>query len=283
MRNAMTLAALAALGMTIGCGDSGGGGSSSPNVSAEQAEAVQMSDGASDASSQTMHAANDGIVNSGSGGAVAAKGQPGLGAASGGSFSFQANLNFTLDLDDTDAQGADRFPHATGRLQIVASGSVSGNGNAGNATYDVETTWLTEGVFTDPVSGCVAKMAAGSGLAYDLSVSWSYTDELNWSIHAESNLSGNHTVTVIKGPETFTAAASGSRHVEASFTRTPSSFTIAYSVEGTRTVTLSNGAETRVVVVDVDGLDKITITVDGVVYGPYTAVQIRRFFNCHID
>jgi hypothetical protein len=283
MRHAMTLtAALAAMTLTIGCGDSGGGSSSTGAPSAEQAQAVQLSDGASDASGQTMHAANDAILNAGSGGAVAAKGEPGAGLATG-SFSFQANLNFTLDLDETDGAGADRFPNATGQLKIVASGSVSGSGGAGSADYAVETTWLTEGVFTDPVSGCVAKMASGSGLSYSLHVEWNYVDELNWSINAESDLSGNHSVTVIDGAETFTATATGSRHVEASIARTPSSFTVVYSVTGTRTVTLSNGTETHVVVVNVNGLDKITITVDGVVYGPYTAVQIRRFFNCHID
>ena len=132
-------------------------------------------------------------------------------------------------------------------------------------------------------SGVVAKMAAGSGFEYSLTVEWSYTDDFHWSISATSDLAGQHTVTVIDEGVTYVAEASGSRHVEASFTRTPTSFTIVYSVTGSRTVTVTNGVETHVVTINVAGLDHITITVDGVVYGPYTAAQIHTYFGCHID
>jgi len=281
MRTLTTLAALAALAWTIGCGDGGSGGSSGGPSAAEQ-DAVQKSDAGGDASTQTMNAATDALVNEGSGGAVAAKGAPQAGK-SAAAFNFQANVNVTIDLDDVDAHGADRFPNASGQLNIVAAGTITGTSTAGSASYDVRTNWVTEGVFTDPVSGVVAKMAQGSGIEYSVDIEWRWTSDLDWSISATSDLSGNHTVTVIDGGVTYVATASGSRHVDASFTRTPSSFSIVFSVTGTRTVTVTNGVETHVVVVDVDGLDKITITVDGVVYGPYTAVQIRRFFNCHID
>jgi len=185
MRNLMTLtAALAALTLTIGCGDNGGGSAAAPTPA--EAAAVQKSESAGDATNQTMNAANEALVDSGSGGAVAAKGVPSA-ARSTGSFSFQANVNITIDLDDTDAQGADRWPNATGQLNIVAAGTLSGTSNAGSATYDVEASWLTEGVFTDPVSGVVAKMAQGSAIEYSLSVAWSYTDDFNWSISASSD------------------------------------------------------------------------------------------------
>lgn len=282
MKRMSLTAAIAALTLTIGCGDSGGSGGSSGGPSAEQSAAVQKSDGAGDASSQTMKAANDAIVNAGSGGAVAAKGVPKAGK-SAASFNFQANVNVTIDLDDVDGQGNDRFPNATGQLNIVAAGSISGTPNAGSASYDVQTNWLTEGVFTDPVSGVVAKMSQGSGIQYSLDVNWTYTDDFNWSISASSDLSGNHTVTVIDDSVTYVATASGERHEDASFTRTPAGFSLTYSITGTRTVTFTNGLETHVVTVDVDGLDHITITVDGVVFGPYTAFQIRHWFGCHVD
>jgi hypothetical protein len=282
MRNLTTLtAALAALTLTIGCGDSGGGGSAG-GPTPTQASAVQKSDGAGDATNQTMNAANEALVDSGSGGAVAAKGAPSA-ARSTGSFSFQANVNITIDLNDTDAQGNDRWPNAKGQLNIVAAGSISGTGNAGSASYDVEATWLTEGEFTDPVSGVVAKVAQGSAIEYHLDVQWSYTDDLNWSISASSDLAGQGTLTVIDDGVTYVATDSGSRHVDVSFTRTPTSFSIVYSVTGTRTVTVTNGVESHVVTINVAGLDSITITVDGVVYGPYTAFQIRHHFGCVID
>ncbi|HEX7896977.1 MAG TPA: hypothetical protein VF950_04420 [Planctomycetota bacterium] len=282
MRTITTLtAALAALTLTIGCGDTGGGGSAATPTAA-QSKSTQQSEAATDASNQTVNAANESIVDAGSGGAVAAKGVPSA-SRSAASFNFQANVNLTIDLDDVDAQGQDRWPNATGQLNIIAAGSVTGTANAGNAAYDVETKWLTEGVFTDPVSGVVAKMAAGSGLEYSLSVQWSYTDDFNWSISASSDLSGQHTVTVIDDGVTYVATASGSRHVEVAFTRTPTSFLIVFAVTGNRTVTVTNGVETHVVTVNMLGLDNITITVDGVVFGPYTALQIHQYFHCHID
>jgi hypothetical protein len=283
MRNLMTLtAALAALTLTIGCGDNGGGGGSAATPSPAQSAAVQKSDSAGDATNQTMNAANEALVDSGSGGAVAAKGVPSA-ARSTGSFSFQANVNITIDLNDTDAQGADRWPNAQGQLNIIAAGTLTGTANAGTATYDVEAKWLTEGVFTDPVSGVVAKVAQGSAIEYNLNVQWSYTDDFNWSISASSDLAGQGTLTVIDDGVTYVATDSGSRHVDVSFTRTPASFSIVYSVVGTRTVTVTNGVESHVVTVDVNGLDHITVTVDGVVFGPYTGFQIRHHFGCVID
>ena len=282
MRTITTLtAALAALTLTIGCGDTGGGGSA-PAPSAQEKQSVQNSDSAGDAANQTVNTATEVIVDEGSGGAVQAKGVPSA-ARSVNSFSFQANVNVTIDLDDVDGEGKDRWPNATGQLNIVAEGTLTGTANAGTATYDVTTNWLTEGVYTDPVSGVIAKMGAGSGLEYSLSVTWSYTDDFNWSISATSDLAGQHTVTVIDDGVTYVATASGSRHVEASFTRTPTSFTIVYAVTGSRTVTVTNGVDTHVVTINVAGLNNITITVDGVVYGPYTVVQIHNYFGCHID
>lgn len=283
MRKILTLpAALAALMMSLGCGDSGGGSSGSSGPSAAQTAATQKADGAGDAANQTVALSTEALADSGSNGAVSAKGTTSA-AKVVTAFNYQASVNVTIDLDAVDAGGNDRWPNASGQLQITANGAISGDSGAGSATYDVQTTWLTPGVFTDPVSGVVATMAVGSGFQYAASLTWTWTAQDDWSVTAMSDLSGQHEVTVVDGGATFTATASGSRHAEVVFSQTPSGFSLTWNVSGTRTVTVTNGVETHVVTVTMLNPNHITITVDGVVFGPYTAYQIHVVFGCHMD
>ncbi len=281
MRKILTLtAALAALSLPIGCGDSGDSSASGP--SSGQAAATQKADGAGDAANQTVTLSTEALADSGSNGAVSAKGSSSA-AKTVAAFNYQASVNVTLDLDAVDGLGNDRWPNASGQLQIVAAGAISGDSGAGSATYDVETTWLTPGVFTDPVSGVVATMAVGSGFSYAASLTWTWTAQDQWSVTAMSDLSGQHEVTVVDGAASFTATASGTRHAEVVFSQTPAGFSLTWNVSGTRTVTVTNGVETHVVTVTMLNPNHITITVDGTVFGPYTAYQIRVYFGCVME
>jgi hypothetical protein len=283
MRNILTLAAaLAAFTLPIGCGD-GGSGSSAATPSAAQANAAQQADGGTDASAQTMALSTEALADSGTSGAVSAKGKASAGKTTVTSFNYQASVNVTLDLDDADAQGNDRWPNASGQLNIVANGSLQGDSTSGSATYDVQTNWITPGVFTDPVSGVVATMSVGSGLQYAVKVTWTWSAQDNWSVTATSDLSGEHEVIVVDGGVTYTVTASGFRHAEVTFTQTPSGFSLVWNVAGERTVTVTNGVETHVVIVVMTNPNHITITVDGSVFGPYTAWQIRQYFGCQMD
>lgn len=283
MRNILaTTAALAALAFMIGCGDGGGSSGSSAPTSAQQ-EAVQKGDAAADAANQTMALSVEALADSGTSGAVASKGVPSAGKTTINSFNYQAALNITLDLDEKDAQNNDKWPHASGTLNIVADGTLTGDSTSGSATYDVETNWITPGVFTDPVSGCVATMAVGSGLQYSATVTWTWAAQDDWSVTATSHLSGNHTLTVVDAGATYTATASGFRDAAVTFTQKPSGFSLTWNVSGERLVTLSNGVETHTILVVMTNPNHILITVNGTTFGPYTAWQIRQFFGCHMD
>lgn len=275
-------AALAALALTIGCGDTGGS-SGSGGPSASESAAAQKGDAAGDAANQTLALSTEALADSGSNGAVSSKGRAPAGKSAVASFNYQAAVNVVLDLDAVDGLGNDRWPNASGQLNIVASGVLSGDSTSGSALYDVQTNWLTPGVFTDPVSGVSATMAVGSGFQYSASLTWTWSAADVWSVTATSDLSGQHEVTVVDDALIFTATASGSRHADVTFSQTAAGFSLTWNVSGTRTVTVTNGVETHVVTVTMLNPNHITITVDGTVFGPYTAFQIRTYFGCVMD
>jgi len=276
------LAALAAAVLVPACGP--GNSSSSGSSGAPPAEAVaqtQRTDAASDAADKAVQITSEAVVDQGTDGQVAARGA--RTARSTVAFNYQASVDIVLDLDSVDGNGQDRWPHATGQVRIQAAGTLTGDQNAGTATYAVQTEWLTDGVFTDPVSGCSATIEQGSGIDYSLSIEWTYTAEDNWMISAEADASGQRTVVVQHDGQTWTITGQFTRHWEAVFTRAPGHFSVNVTAQGRREVTVTNGTETHTVVIDMAGLNSITIIVDGTVYGPYTAHQIRQYFNCNVE
>jgi hypothetical protein len=278
----MTMAAAAAvLAIGLGCGDSGGG-SSGGGPSASQTAAAQKAGAAGTSADDTVAASTDAILAAGSNGATSAKSVSGGAQAPSPTFNFQGSVSVVVDFDAQDGLGNDLFPNVQGKLQVDAAGSVSGDPSAGTATYSVQTEWLTDGIFTDPVCGAEATVGTGSGLSYSLTVEWIYTDSVNWSIQAVSDFSAARTVTVTHDGQTWTVTGTVERHATAAITRSAGAFSVVVTVTGNRTVIVSDGVETHTVVIDVQAIDKIFITVDGVTFGPYTALQIRRawHFDC---
>lgn len=280
----MTLGAAAvALALALGCGESGGGGSSGAPP-AETASAAQKGNTAGNTATQTAQASSDALLSAGTNGATSTKAQSDGAQAPSPTFNFQASVSVVVDFDMLNASGQDAFPNVTGRLQVDATGSVTGDAVSGDALYTVQTNWLTDGVFTDPACGAQATVAAGSGLSYSLAVGWMYVDSLNWSVQASSDFSATRTATVTDDGETWTANGTVQRHAAWSVVRAAGAYTVTWSFTGQRTIVITDGVETHTVVVDVQALDRILITVDGVTYGPYTALQIYLWwrFTCEL-
>ena len=275
------LAGVLAVGMAIGCGE--GGGSSGASPTAQQKSMAQTGDAGSSTIELTNEAANDAVVESGAPGSTSAKSGSSKSYAAGTTINYQATVNVTVDLNMLNGQGQDAFPNATGQFSVVANGAVNGNGMNGSATYDVTVTWVTDGVFTDPASGDVATVASGSNWTYDLSIQWNKVDDLNWSIQATSDVAGSLNATVVHDGKTWTVTGTVARHAAASFSRTAGNYAWSFGINGSRTVVVTDGTETHTVVVSMSALDHITIEVDGVVYGPYTAFQIWLWwhFDCN--
>ena len=275
------LAALVAVGMAVGCGEGGGGSGAAPSV--QQKSMAQTGDAGASTIELTNEAANEAIVEAGAPGSTSAKTGSQKSYAAGTTINYQATVNVTVDLDVLNGQGQDAFPNATGKFNVTANGAVNGNGMNGTATYDVTVTWVTDGVFTDPASGDVATVASGSNWTYDLAIQWNKVDDLNWSIQATSDVSGSLNATVVHDGKTWTVTGTVARHAAASFSRTAGNYAWSFGINGSRTVVVTDGTETHTVVVTMNALDHITIEVDGVVYGPYTAFQIWLWwhFDCN--
>jgi hypothetical protein len=279
MKTCGILAVWAAV-LMVGCGGDSGGSSSAPPPSGAVSQA-QKADVASAAAEETTEIATEAVVESGAPGATSSK--------SGGSskpltsINYQASVTLTVDLDAPAPGGGDAHPNATGVFSVSAAGTITGDASAGHADYSCTVTWLTDGIFTDPVCGAQATVAAGSTRTFSCSIDWSYTDDLNWSVSAASDLSGSGTVSLSHGGTTWTATGSVERHATLHFSRSAGAWTFSAGLNGLRVFTITDGVETHLVTITVSALDHIVIEVDGVSYGPYTLAQIRAVWRFDCD
>jgi len=271
----MALALAAA--MAVGCGEGGKSSGVAPN--AGQKAVAQQADSGSAAVELSTDIANDAIVESGAPGSTTAKTGVSKVSAKATTINYQASVTVTVDLDALNGSGQDAHPNATGSFSVAANGTLVGDASAGEATYNVTVTWLTDGVFTDPVCGDSATIASGSNWSYSLVVQWAKTDDLNWSISAVADVNGAANGSVTHHGKTWTVTGTVTRHATASFSRTAGNYAFSFGITGSRTVIVTDGVETHTVIITMSALDHITIDVDGVVFGPYTLAQIRWYFG----
>jgi len=269
-----------ALAAALGCGEGGGGGGATAVLpSVEEQTAAQGADAAGQAAERTAEIASDAVVESGAPGSTSQKtGEP-VSSGPSATFNFQATVDVTVDLDARNSAGQDKYPNASGRFTVSATGNITGTNVSGEANYSCQVEWVTDGTFTDPVCGARVTVAMGSQRSHTLRVQWSWTDDLNWSIQATSDLNGSAQGTVTHGGKTWTVSGTVDRHVTASFSRAAGTWSLAFSLTGERTLIITSGSVTHTVVLRFLDFDRIMITVDGVTFGPFSWIQVRIIFG----
>jgi hypothetical protein len=268
------------IAFAIGCGEGGSGGSKITPNETQQAQA-QVADAGSAGTEVSMDAANDALVEAGAPGSTTAKTGATTLSTGGTSIDYHASVTLTVDLDMLNGSGQDKYPNASGKFTVAANGSIVGDAFAGEITYDVTVTWITDGTFTDPVCEKSLTVNSGSHWSYSLKIVWTKVDELNWSIQADAQVDHAVSGVVTKGPKSWTVSGTLTRHASVSFTRVAGAYTFSWGINGERTVIVSDGVETHTVVFTMSALDHVVVTVDGVAFGPYTAAQVWWFF--HLD
>lgn len=271
---------LVAAAVIPACGGSSPG--PTPGVVAPPPEAVNQAHKAAPSFSlmnQATAAASDGVVDGSNPGTTSSK--PG---ASPSSIGFAGTVNATVDLDAIDSAGHDRWPHVTGRLGVVAQGSVQGAGGSGIATYQVTVTALTNILFTDPVTDDTATLASGSQWSYSLVVDWMFADAADWSIKASSDGSiAGVSVTGMHGGLVFSATIEGERQATSTFAKAAGVFSAERTVSATLTVVFTDSTGSHEVIVEQTSADSIRLTVDGATYGPFTRAQWEALFLIHLE
>jgi hypothetical protein len=268
------------LGLTLGCGGGGGGdGVAAPAPSTAQKTEAQSADSASAAVEQTAEFSTDALVESGAQGATSSKSGQTASSASTTAINFQGSVTLTVDLDAPGPSGTDAHPNASGIFQVTATGTVTGDSLNGQATYSVDVTWQTNGTFTDPCSGAVATVTAGSHVSYQLTVQWAKTDDLNWSIQATYDVNGAGSGTVTHLGRTWDVSGTVTAHASEAFSRSAGTYAFSFGIRGLRSIVLTSGSEVHTVTITIEALDRILIDVDGVTFGPYTLAQILWWFG----
>jgi hypothetical protein len=269
----------ATLAALVGCGSQGSAdGVVTPTP--EQKSASQAAAAGGGPVDQTSQAATNALVENGAPGSTSSQTSSSALVASTTGINFQASVTVVVDLDALDASGNDPYPNASGKFQVTATGTITGDSMNGQASYAVDITWLTAGVFTDPVCGAQATVNSGSQLSYSLVIQWAKTDDLNWSIQATYDVSGSATGTVVNHlGRTWDVTGTVTGHASASFTRTAGSFGFTFSINGLKSIVITSGTEQHTVTFTLQAIDRVFVDIDGATFGPYTLAQVRWFFG----
>ena len=248
--------------LASGCGDD----SSDSGPTDHQVFLVQRSSDAAGAVGQVVEASNAEIV------------------AGAPDFNLSASVDVVLDLDAPDANGNDRFPNATGQVHVIASGTVNGTSQSGDASYAVSVAADSDVLATNPDTGAQIMIPTGSSWSYQLDVIWSVTDSNNWAVTATANAQvGVSDMVVTHGASVQSVDVQGRREVVATLTRTAGQFTFTRSVEGSLEITVDDGISVENVVISFDNADRVTIAVEGRVFGPMSESEARALFQSSIN
>ena len=272
-------AAIAAFGLSVGCGETGGGSSAAPAPSASQKTQAQTTDAAGQAVEQAAEFSTDALVESGSPGATSSKTGTTASSTAGGTINYQASVTLTVDLDAPGGSGTDAHPNASGVFEVTATGTVSGDSMNGEVTYAVDVKWLTNGVFTDPVCGAQATVNSGSHINYTARIQWAKTDDMNWSIQATYDVNGAASGTVTHGGRTWNVTGTVTVHALATFSRSAGTYAFTFGISGQKVVIVEGGSEVHTVAITMEALDRVFIDVDGAVFGPFTLAQVWWIFH----
>ena len=260
-------------------------------LTAAERELIDTANSGISLSDKLVTLATDEIIQDGTGGSIKSiRGK----AEAPTAISFSGTVSVTIDLDADDGLGGDAFPYWTGIVDITASGSVIDNGDSGSVTYTVDIYRTTDITVTNQNAAgkwTSATAAEGAGLQFVLDISWTVTDVDNCLISisfdaARSAATANALpLTIVTPAGTVSAELDEAIHNALTLGASGGELVFSASVSGHREVTWTAGAETHTVRVAVDiGVsvqgatevtiqDSITVTVDGVVFGPYTALE----------
>jgi hypothetical protein len=200
------------------------------------------------------------------------------------SFSFSSSLSLTIDLDAQDAAGNDRFPNATGVIELTADGTIEGTIASGEATYAVLVTAGTDLVFTNPETGATATIPQDSFWSWMLTITWSRTDSMNWSVVSTAEVAVQISGMILDdGSTTFTVDVEGSRTVVCTLERVDGELSHSRTIEGTLTVVIDDGVTVNTIVIEIQGFNQFLVTINGEEFGPLTAAEVRALFDTQFD
>jgi len=279
----------ASLATLAGCGGDTGGGGGLGGMSVgggsysgpSQVLLVQQASNAGRAVDQATQIANDVIVGNATGSSTStAPGGASVFQSPAYSFSFSSSFSLTIDLDATNAAGNDRFPNATGVIDLTAEGTIDGTLASGSATYGIVVTAGTDLVFTNPETGATATIPQDSFWSWMLTLTWSRTDSMNWSMVSTAEVAVQISGMVLDdGSTTFTVDVDGSRTVVCTLERVDGELSHSRTIEGTLTVVVDDGTTVNTVVIEIAGFNQFMVTINDEEFGPLTAAEVRELFD----
>ena len=200
------------------------------------------------------------------------------------SFSFSSQFDLSIDLDAQNAAGEDRFPNATGVIEVSASGTIEGTLGSGEATYAVLITAGTDLVFTNAETGATATIPEGSFWSWMLTIDWSRTDSMNWSVVATAEVAVEVTgLSLDDGSNVVTIDVAGSRTVVCTLERVDGELSHSRTIEGSLAITIDDGSAVNEVVIEILDFNQYMVTINGEEFGPLTREEVRALFDAQFE
>ena len=282
------LSFIAILALSAGCGDDGGSAvpMAAPTLAAptdHQVFHVQRATAAVGAVSKVSDVASDIIIMGDEG--KATPGPKSLPTHPGAtpSFDYGADVDFIIDFDALDPDGNDLHPDATGQVHVTAAGTDSDTPDAGEATFSAAVVAESDLVFTEPGTGVLTGIPAGAFWSHQLTVTWSRSDDHNWTVTATSLTTLDFTgLAVFDGTTVVTVDIAGEREVVVTRTRGGGKMTQERSVQGSLVVTTDDGTNVETVTLDYVKPGHARIAVGGNLFGPMTEGRVRTLFRAFI-
>jgi len=271
---------------TFGCNGSGGGGSDSDNGSHVITEEESISSGGSstEAVAEVEKAASQAVVESGASGGTLAR-KAGRSAALDGlltGFNYSGSFSVDVDLDRKVAQ-VDLWPNLTGKINVDVTGSVSGTATSGTLNASsVQITTVTDVVYTDPQTGAKVTLKSGQSIDFSLTLTWSYTDQLNWTVDASATaFEASFKASGVTG----TVSIDADLEASASLAMSSGQLTKEYLISGDWTIGLTSGQTDHTVEISAAaGADgTVEVKVDGAVVGEYSKQELEDLYDIAME
>ena len=201
-------------------------------------------------------------------------------------FNFPRTGTVGINLNDADAFTSNAAPFASGTATVTYKAVEPGESifvggrQSGNVTYQVVVTLTSRAVCASPVDGSTVSMANGSSYAFVLRLNWTLglpSRIPTWTMSSAMDLtdvtiaaSGVHVV------ENWDIVAHGDRLAVVILNANNGYLNVSRALAAHWSMTLSSGGQTHTLVWDRPQINIVTLTIDGVVHGPFTNGE---FFN----
>jgi hypothetical protein len=196
---------------------------------------------------------------------------------------FASDVQLWIDLDETDDDGVDMYPKASGIMLVQAKGTLTGNEYAGMGIYNVSMTRQTSIVYRDERNRRTLDAPQGPGLQFHVAIAWDVEDPDEWTVSwaSEAARAGLPLTLTTQGRD-YHAVLSGELYEAGMIGMEDGESLLRSNVSGFRQVVLADREGQNTVRIDVENAERAVLSVNDNRFGPHTVRELDREYGTQI-